>query len=80
MSYKLRKFLSAMVLLIWLPVYVIVATTIVSEIDRPSLPVEVAIYAVLGMLWALPFRWLFRGIGREDTDAQPADEPSRDRT
>jgi hypothetical protein len=64
----LRKLLSAIVLLVWLPVYIVVATTIVSEMDRPSVPVELGIYAGLGILWALPFRWLFRGVGRAAPD------------
>lgn len=68
MSYKFRKFLSAIVLLVWLPVYIVIATSIVSEMERPSIALELAIYAVLGILWALPFRWLFRGVGREDPD------------
>jgi hypothetical protein len=66
MSHRLKKFLSAVLLLVWLPVYIVVATTIVSEMERPSIIVELAIYAVLGILWALPFRWVFRGVGRED--------------
>lgn len=69
MSYRFRKFLAAIVLLIWLPVYIVVAATVVGQIERPSVPVELGIYAVLGILWALPFRWVFRGIGREDPDA-----------
>lgn len=66
MSHRLKKLLSAIVLLVWLPVYIVVATTIVSEMERPHILVELAIYAVLGILWALPFRWVFRGVGRED--------------
>lgn len=69
MSYKLRKFLCAMVLLVGLPLYIVVATTITSEIERPHIVVEVAIYVGLGILWALPFRALFRGIGQPDPDA-----------
>lgn len=71
MSYRLRKFLSALVLLVWLPLYIVVAATIVSEMERPSILVELGLYAVLGILWALPFRWLFRGIGRQDPDKHP---------
>lgn len=68
MTYRMRKRLSLIVLLIWLPVYIVVVTTLVSALDRPHILVEAGIYVVLGVLWALPFRWLFRGVGREDPD------------
>ena len=74
MSYRLRKFLSAVVLLVGLPIYIVVATTIVSELERPGILVELAVYVVLGILWALPFRALFRGIGRPDPEASPEDD------
>ncbi|MEL6479696.1 MAG: DUF2842 domain-containing protein [Pseudomonadota bacterium] len=41
-----------------------------SLLDRPHILVESAIYLALGVVWALPFRALFRGIGREDPDRQ----------
>lgn len=68
MSYRLRKFLSAMVLLVGLPIYIVVAVSVVSQIERPHIVLEVAIYVALGVLWALPFRALFRGIGRADPE------------
>ena len=76
MSYKMRKFLSAVVLLVGLPIYIVVATTIVSEIERPHILLELAIYVALGFAWALPFRWLFRGVGRADPDA-PDEGPDK---
>ena len=69
MSYKLRKFLSAMLLLVWLPVYVVVAVTIENQFERLPLVAELLLYVVLGVLWALPFRGIFRGIGKPDPDA-----------
>ncbi|MEM7506767.1 MAG: DUF2842 domain-containing protein [Pseudomonadota bacterium] len=64
----MRKRLSLIVLLIWLPVYIVAVTTLVSALDRPHILLEAAIYIVFGVLWALPFRGLFRGVGREDPD------------
>ena len=72
MSYGMRRFLSAMVLLVGLPIYIIVAMYVISLFDRPPFLLEILIYVVLGFLWALPFRKLFRGIGKPDPDA-PAD-------
>jgi hypothetical protein len=73
MSYKLRKFLCAMVLLIGLPAYIVASVTIVNMFERPGIFIELCIYVGLGVLWALPFKSLFKGIGRPDPDA-PAEE------
>lgn len=73
MSYGTRRFLSAMVLLIGLPLYIIAAIYVISLFDRPPFLLEILIYIVLGIVWALPFRALFRGIGKPDPDAPPED-------
>jgi hypothetical protein len=75
MSYRARKFWSAMALVIGLPAYVVVAVTVVGLFERPSLWVEFAVYLALGVVWALPLRRLFLGIGRPDPDATPRDGP-----
>lgn len=71
MTYRMRKILCAVVLLVGLPLYIVVATTLVGLFDRPHVALELAIYVALGFVWALPFRGLFRGIGRPDPDAPP---------
>ena len=68
MTYKARKFWSAVVLVVGLPVYVVVAATVVGFFDRPHFLVEALIYLVLGILWALPLKPLFKGIGKPDPD------------
>ena len=35
-----------------------------SLFDRPSFLLEIAVYVILGLLWALPFRAVFRGVGK----------------
>lgn len=69
MSYRMRKFLSAMVLLVGLPIYIVLAVTLVGQFERLPLVVELLLYVVLGVAWALPLKWLFRGVGRADPDA-----------
>jgi len=54
-----------------LPVYIVVATTVVGWFDRPPFALEIAIYLVLGFLWALPFKKVFKGVGREEPDEDP---------
>jgi len=66
MTYRARRLLSLFLLLVWMPLYVVVAVTVAGWFDRPHILLEVAIYASLGILWALPFRRVFRGVGRPD--------------
>ena len=69
LSYKARRRLSLVLLLVWLPLFVVAAVTVMNWLDRPPLWLEVLIYAGLGVIWALPFRFVFRGIGKPDPDA-----------
>lgn len=69
LGYKARRRWALVILLIGLPAYVVAAVTLVGWIDRPGFGVELAVYAGLGVLWALPFRFVFRGIGQPDPDA-----------
>ncbi len=71
MTYRTKRLLSLLVLLVGLPVYIVVATTVVGWIDRPHIVLEVAIYVGLGFLWAVPFKKVFSGVGRADPDAPP---------
>ncbi|MGD1926160.1 MAG: DUF2842 domain-containing protein [Paracoccaceae bacterium] len=71
MSYRTRKFLCLIVLVVGLPVYIGTALYVISLFDRPSIAVELFVYVGLGILWALPFRSLFRGIGQPDPNAPP---------
>lgn len=69
LSYKSRKRWSLLILLIGLPIYIVLAITLVSLFDRPSILVELAIYVGLGVLWIMPFKAVFKGIGQADPDA-----------
>ena len=73
LSYKARRRLSILILLVGMPLYVVVAVTIMNRLNRPPILVELAIYVALGFLWALPFKVVFKGVGRADPDAPPSD-------
>ncbi len=75
MTYRTRRILSLLVLLVGLPVYIVVAITVVGWFDRPHIVLEVAIYVGLGFLWALPFKAVFKGVGRADPDKPPDTPP-----
>lgn len=69
LSYKARRRLSLLILLVGLPAYIVVSITVVNWLDRPPLLVELLVYVVLGIVWALPFKSVFRGVGKADPDA-----------
>ena len=71
LSYKARKRWALVILLVGMPLYVVVAVNVIDLFERPSILVELAVYVVLGFLWALPFRAVFRGVGQPDPDAPP---------
>ncbi|NNK17000.1 MAG: DUF2842 domain-containing protein [Sulfitobacter sp.] len=70
LSYKARKRWSLAVLLIAMPIYVVVAVNVVEMFERPSILLELVIYVGLGILWVLPFKSMFKGIGQADPDAE----------
>ncbi len=70
LSYKARRRWALVILLVGMPAYVVAAVTLVGRIERPSILVELLVYVGLGLLWALPFRFIFRGIGQTDPDAK----------
>ena len=78
MSYRTRKIVCAVLLMVGLPLYVVAASTVVGLFERPDMLTELAIYFGLGILWALPLRRLFRGIARPDPAAAPATDPATD--
>ncbi|MGR3369028.1 MAG: DUF2842 domain-containing protein [Sagittula sp.] len=69
LSYKARRRWSLVILVIGMPLYVVAAVTLVNWLDRPAIWLEFLVYVVLGVLWAVPFRFVFRGVGQADPDA-----------
>lgn len=68
LRYKTRKKLALLVLVVGLPLYVAAALFVVSLFEWPSIALEFVIYVVLGVLWAVPLRSVFLGIGQPDPD------------
>ena len=70
LSYKARRRWSLVILLVGLPVYIVAEVTVSNLLDRPPMLVELAIYIGLGVVWALPFKYIFKGIGQADPDQE----------
>jgi hypothetical protein len=68
LSYKARRRLSLLILLVGLPLYIMAAVSVMNWLDRPSFLVELVVYVTLGVIWAIPFKFVFRGIGQADPD------------
>ena len=64
-SYKLKRLFAIFVLLLWLPIYIVLVLNILALFERPSLIIELLVYVIFGVFWALPFKGLFKGIGQK---------------
>ncbi|MDR9427250.1 MAG: DUF2842 domain-containing protein [Salibaculum sp.] len=69
LSLKTRKRLSLLILVVGLPVYIVACVTVVNwlwpdPLTRPPMGAELAIYVGLGVLWAFPLKWVFKGVGQ----------------
>ncbi len=73
LGYKARRRWSLVILLIGLPLYIVLAVTLTDWLRRvletPPMLLELVVYVVLGFLWAMPFKFVFKGVGKEDPDA-----------
>jgi hypothetical protein len=73
LSWKARRRWALFALLIAMPLYVVVAVNVMDLFERPPFLLELLIYVVLGIVWALPLKKLFKGIGQPDPNAPPVD-------
>ena len=69
MRYKTRKRLAILILLVGLPLYIVIAVNVVEMFGRPGFLMELVIWVALGILWALPLKAVFKGIGQADPGA-----------
>ena len=68
LSYKTRKRLALAILVLGLPVYIWAVVTVLNMLGRPPIWVEFLVYVALGVVWALPLRFVFKGIGQSDPE------------
>lgn len=70
MDLKTRKRLSLLVLLLGLPGYIVAAWMLLAWIDdrwgRLPIWAECLVVLTLGIVWILPFKRLFTGIGKDE--------------
>ena len=68
MSYKLKRRLSLLILVVGLPLYIILIVNLISSFDRPNFIVELLIYLLSGVVWAFPLKSVFRGVGQAEEE------------
>jgi hypothetical protein len=73
LTHKVRKRWSLIILLVGLPLYVIISVSVMNwlypdPLNRVPVWVELAVYIGLGVLWATPFKFVFKGVGQSDPD------------
>jgi len=74
LSYKARRRLSLIILLIGLPVYIMVCVILTNLLPRPNMILEFIIYVVLGIIWIFPFKKIFLGVGQSDPNIETKDD------
>lgn len=66
LSSKGRRRLAILILVVGLPIYVVVAVNVAEWLGRPNAVFELIVYVALGLVWIVPLRRAFLGVGRED--------------
>jgi hypothetical protein len=74
MGARWRRRLAILALVLGLPAYAMVTVSVVALFDRPGIWLELLVYVVLGVIWVLPLRRLFLGIGRAGPQAEDAEQ------
>lgn len=80
LSYTTRRRLSLLVLTLGLPAYIAAALILTgwlyTHFGRLPLWAEFAVFVVLGVIWIVPLKPIFLGVGQPDPDAKiPPQDP-----
>lgn len=81
LSYRTRRRLSLLVLVVGLPLYIVAAVSLTgwlgARFGRLPIWAELGVYVGLGLLWIAPLKPVFLGVGQADPDA-PSDTQGPD--
>ncbi|MEL7259507.1 MAG: DUF2842 domain-containing protein [Pseudomonadota bacterium] len=72
LPYKTRRKLSLLILLIALPLYIVVAVNLTDWLRARfeiGFLTELLVFVVLGIIWIVPLKSVFLGVGQADPDA-----------
>lgn len=68
LGYKARRRWALVILLVGMPLYIVAVVSLLNWLNRPPFWLEIVIYVGLGVLWVLPFKFIFKGLGQADPD------------
>ena len=72
LSWKARRRWSLFILVVAVPLYIVVVVNVLELFDRPPFWLELAIYVALGIVWALPLKAVFKGVGQPEPEEERA--------
>lgn len=68
MTYRTKRLLALLILLLGLPLYaVLVISGMAFLVNLPTF-VELFLYVFFGVVWVIPLKVIFRGIGQSNPD------------
>ena len=73
LPYKTRRKLSLLILLIALPLYIVVAVNLTDWLRARfeiGFLTELLVFVVLGIIWIVPLKSVFLGVGQADPEAR----------
>lgn len=73
LPYKTRRKLSLLILLVALPLYIVVAVNLTDWLRAQfeiGFLVELLVFIVLGIIWIVPLKSVFLGVGQADPGSQ----------
>ncbi|MCY4260222.1 MAG: DUF2842 domain-containing protein [Rhodobacteraceae bacterium] len=78
LSYPVRRKLALITVCVGLPLYVVLAVSLITTFGRLPFLLEAILYIIIGIGWIFPTRHIFMGIGRADPlQSMDADPNSR---
>lgn len=66
LGYKARRRWALVILLVGMPLYIVAVVSLLNWLERPPFWLEIVVYVALGVLWVLPFKFIFKGVGQGD--------------
>lgn len=68
LTHRQKRRWSLVILLVALPAWVVFVSTVMQGLSLPKWA-EALVYILSGLIWALPFKSVFQGVGQADPDS-----------
>jgi len=68
LSWRARRRWAIAILVLAVPAYIMAAVSLVALFERPPFWLELVVYVVLGVVWTLPLKSIFKGISQPEPE------------